>query len=90
MARLIWGVENLVVEDGEVQCETKANWVSGSQVGLGDFGGVLVCLEGLVCGGLSLVAESELSEVAVVVAFPVIDVSADVALRLRKSSHILW
>jgi hypothetical protein len=34
---------------------------------LGDFCSVRVCIKGLVCRGLSLVAESELSEVAGVI-----------------------
>jgi hypothetical protein len=72
VARLVWGVEDLVIEDGEVEGETKADWVGWSKVSLGHFGGVLVCLEGLVGGGRSLVTERKLGEVAVVVALPVV------------------
>lgn len=45
--------------------------MSWCEVGLGNFSGILVSLEGFVCGGGSLVAERKLSEVAVVVALPV-------------------
>jgi hypothetical protein len=44
--------------------------VSWSQVGLSNLGSVLVCLEGLVGRLLSLVTNSELGEVAVVVTLP--------------------
>lgn len=48
MTRLIRGVQDLVVEDGEVEGETEADWVGWCKVGLGNFGGVLVSFEGLV------------------------------------------
>lgn len=41
VACTIGGVEDLVVEDGEVQGKTQANGVSGSEVGLGNIGGAL-------------------------------------------------
>lgn len=90
MASLVWGVQDLVIEDREVEGETQADRVSWSKVGLGDFGSVLVRLKGLVCRDLSLVAESELGEVAVIIALPVNDVSAFVSVSLFKASHILW
>ena len=68
---MVWGIEDLVIEDGEVECKAKANWMSWCKVGLGNFGGVLVSLERLVCGDLSLVAKRELGKIAVVVAFPI-------------------
>lgn len=71
VACLVGRVEDLVVEDREVQSETKADGVSGREVGLGNLGGSLVGLEGLVRGGLALVAGGELSEVTVVVTLPV-------------------
>lgn len=40
------------------------------KIGLSDFSGILVGLKGLVGGRLALVAESELSEITVVVTLP--------------------
>lgn len=71
LASLVWRVEDLVVEYGEVQCETKTDGVGGSKVGCGDIGSGFVGLEGLVGGGLALVSNGELSEITVVVALPV-------------------
>lgn len=71
MASLVGGVENLVVEDGEVQGETQADGVRGRELSLGNLGGSLVRLERLVGGVLALVANGELGEVAVVVTLPV-------------------
>lgn len=45
--------------------------MGGRKLGLGDLGRGLVGLEGLVGGVLAAVAESELSEVTVVVTLPV-------------------
>jgi hypothetical protein len=70
VACLVGGVQDLVVEDGEVEGKAKADWVGGSQVCLSNLGSVLVSLEGLVGGLLSLVANGELSEVAVVITLP--------------------
>lgn len=41
MASAIGGIQNLVVEDGEVESEAKADGVGRSEVGLGNIGGVL-------------------------------------------------
>jgi hypothetical protein len=70
VACLVWGVQDLVVEDGEVEGKTQADGVGGGQVSLGNLGSVLVSLEGLIGGLLSLVANGELSEVAVVITLP--------------------
>ena len=70
VARLVWGVEDFIVEHGEVEGKTKANWVSWGKVGLSNLGSVLVGFEGLVGRLLSLVANGELSKVAVVVTLP--------------------
>lgn len=45
MASLVRGVENLVVEDGEVQCKTEADWMSRSEIRSGDLGGSFVGLQ---------------------------------------------
>ena len=70
MACLIRRVQDLIVEDGEVEGKTKADRVCWRKVSLGDFGGVLVSLKGLVGGFLSLVPNGELSKVAVIISFP--------------------
>jgi hypothetical protein len=70
VASLIRRVEDLVVKDGEVEGETKADGVGGGEIGLSDFGSSLVSLERLVCRLLALVGSGELSEIAVVVALP--------------------
>lgn len=71
VAGLIRGVENLIVEDGEVECEAKTNGVRRRELGLGDLGGGLVGVERLVGGVLAAVANSELGEVAVIITLPV-------------------
>lgn len=75
MASLVRGVEDLIVEHGEVQGETQADGVGGGKVGLGNLGGGLVGLEGLVGRVLAAVANGELGQVTVVVTLPVIKLS---------------
>ena len=70
VAGLIGGVQDLVVEDGEVEGEAKADGVGGGQVGLGNLSGVLVGLKGLVGRLVALVANGELGKVTVVVTLP--------------------
>jgi len=70
VARLIWRVENLVVEHREVKRKTKTDRVGWGKVGLSNFGSSLVCLQRLVCGSLALVTYGELGQVAVVVTLP--------------------
>ena len=92
MASLVRGVQNLVVEHGEVQGETQADRVGGRQVSLSNLGGSLVSLERLVGGVLAAVSHGELGKVAVVVALPVIAASEAGSSRrgLVKGAHILW
>lgn len=71
VASLVGGVENLVVEDREVEGEAEADGVSRRKLGLGNLGGSLVCLEGLVRRVLALVANGELGQIAVVITLPV-------------------
>ena len=71
VASLIGGVEDFVVEDGEVQRETKTDGVSWSKIGAGNFGSVLVRLKGLVSRDFTLVTHGELGQVTVVVSLPV-------------------
>ena len=42
MAGAIWRVKDLVVEYREVESESKTDWVGGSELGLGDIGGILL------------------------------------------------
>jgi hypothetical protein len=72
MASLIRRVQDFIVENGEVKSQTQANWVGWCKVGLCNFGGVLVSLEGLVGRLLSLVTNGKLSKVTVVIALPVV------------------
>jgi hypothetical protein len=71
VASTVRGVQNLIVEDGEVQGETQADGVGGRKLSLGDIGGSLVSLEGLIGRVLAAVANGELSQVTVVVTLPV-------------------
>ena len=95
MASLVGGVEDLVVEDGEVQRKTEADRVSGRQLRLGNLGGSLVGLERLVGRVLAAVTNGELGKVAVVVALPVCGGFALVSeviivLRHAAQTDILW
>jgi hypothetical protein len=71
MASLIGRVQDLIVENGEVKSQTKADRVSGRKIRLCNLSGVLVSLEGLVGRLLSLVANGEFSQVTVVITLPV-------------------
>lgn len=70
VASLVWGVQDLIVEDGEVEGKTKADGVCWGKVSLSNFGSHLVSLKGLVSGLLSLVANSKFSKITVVVTLP--------------------
>lgn len=70
VASLVGGVEDLVVENGEVEGEAEADGVGGRKLALGNLGGGLVGDKGLVGRVLALVASSELGKVAVVVTLP--------------------
>lgn len=50
VAGTIGGVEDLVIEDGEVEGESKTDGVGGGQLGLGNIGGVLWKLNMLAAG----------------------------------------
>lgn len=71
MASLVRGVEDLIVEDREIESKTKSDRVSGSKVGLSDFGGSLVSLQGLIGRFLSLVGGCEFGEVTMIITLPV-------------------
>ena len=92
MAGLIRGVQDLIVEDREVESETETDGVSGSKVGLSDFGCSLVRLKRLIRGFLALVGSSELSEVAVVVTLPetILEEFEEGVGRLTSCDRRLW
>ena len=71
VASLVRRVEDLVVEDREVKGQAETDGVSRCKVGLSDFGGRLVGLQGGVGRSLAVVANSELGKVTVVVTLPV-------------------
>jgi hypothetical protein len=70
VASLVGGVQDLVVEHGEVEGESETDRVGRGKLSLSNLGSSLVGLKGLVGGVLALVANSELGEVAVVVTLP--------------------
>lgn len=70
MASLIGRVQDLVIEDGEVQCETETDRMSWGKVGCGNFGGRFVGLQGLIGRDLTLVTKCKLSKVTMIVALP--------------------
>jgi hypothetical protein len=70
VASLVGSIQDLVVEDGEVERKTQTDRVRRRQLSLRNLGSGLVCLERLVRRVLSLVANGELGEIAVVVALP--------------------
>lgn len=45
MASLIWGIQDLVIEDGEIQGETETNGVGGCKISGGNLGGSFVGLQ---------------------------------------------
>jgi hypothetical protein len=71
VASLIGRIEDLIVEDREVEGETKTDRVGWGEVSAGNFGGVLVGFEGLVGRDLALITHGELRQVTVVVSLPV-------------------
>lgn len=98
MAGTIGGVQDLVVEDGEVQGETETDGVGGSKVGLGNLSGGLVGLKGSIGGTLATVADGELGKVTVVVTLPIrrgetrqswIAIASRVGTAW-VATHILW
>ena len=89
LASLVGGVEDLVVEDGEVQGKTETDGVGRGQAGGGDLSSSLVGLERLVGRGLALVANGELGKVTVVVTLPVTKVSLCSQCRYRGSRWAL-
>ena len=90
VAGLVWGVQDLVVEDGEVEGQAKADGMGRGQLGLSNLCGSLVSLQGLVGGVLATIADGELGEVAVIIALPA-GALAQQRTRYREGlTYILW
>ena len=70
VASEVGSVHDLIVEHREVEGQTKTDGVSGSQIGLGNLGSVLVGFKRFLRRLLALVADGELGQVAVVVTLP--------------------
>ena len=71
MTRLVGRVEDLVVENREVQCQTQTDWVGRSKIGSSNLGSSFVSLQRLVGRSLALIAKSKFSEITVIVTLPV-------------------
>ncbi len=65
LARLLWRVEDLVVEDGEVERQSQADGVRGLHLRLGDLKGLLVRLLGVLQHAVAVVAGGNLGQVSV-------------------------
>ena len=65
-AGLLMVVHNFVVEDGEVECESKSNWVASVQA-LGSLLCEVVVLEGTMLDGVELISGGALGDVSIVV-----------------------
>jgi hypothetical protein len=72
VASLIGGVQDLVIEDREVQGQTKTDWVCWGEISLSNFGSILVSFKRLVGRSLSLLGNSELGEISMIVTLPTI------------------
>jgi hypothetical protein len=81
VAGLVRGVEDLVVEDGEVEGKAKTDRVSGRELRLRNLGSSLVSLKRLVGRVFALVANGKLGEVAVVVTLP---------MGMSVTNHETW
>lgn len=70
VASLIRGVQDFIIKHGKVERQSEADGVGWGKVSLRDFGCIFVGLQRFVGGFLALVAEGELSQVAVVITLP--------------------
>lgn len=66
----VWGVEDLIVEDREVESQSESDWVGRCQFRVGDIAGRLVRDQAALGGLLPVVAGGKLGSVPVVVALP--------------------
>jgi hypothetical protein len=87
VASLVRGVEDLVVEDGEIEGETQADGVRRRQLSLRNLGGSLVGLERLVGGVLAAVTDGELGEVTVIVTLPIVEELGTANATRNKASN---
>jgi hypothetical protein len=70
VAGTVGGVENLVVEDGEVESKSKTDGVSWGQFGLCDFCGALVGFMSTGSSLLARIASSKLCKITVIISLP--------------------
>ena len=69
LAGLVGGVEDLVVEDGEVERQTEADGMRRLHLGFRNFKGLLISLLRIVQHGCSAVSYSNFGKVPVIIAF---------------------
>lgn len=70
MASLIGRIENLIVKDGEIKGQTKADWMSRCEIRLGNLRGILISLQGLIGRLLAPLSRSEFGEITMIISFP--------------------
>ena len=69
LASLLGRVEDLVIEDGEVERQTEANWMRRLHLGLRNFKGLLVSLLRIIQHGRAAVSYGNFGKVPVIIAF---------------------
>ncbi len=91
VAGLIGGIEDLVVENREVQCEAEADGMGWSEIGRGYLGGRFISFQRLVGRILALIADGKFGQIAVIVTLPVIAFSNLTSLVTNRliSAYIL-
>ena len=67
---MVRGVQDLVIEDGEIQGKTKTDGMRWSELGGRNFSRSLVGLQGFVGRYLALIAKSKFREITVIVTLP--------------------
>jgi hypothetical protein len=70
LARLVWAVQDLVVEHGKVEGESKTDGMGRWDLGDGDLPGIFVRCERLVSAVLAQIARGDFGEVAMIISFP--------------------
>lgn len=56
VASLVWGIEDFVVENGEVESKTKTDWVRRWEISASNLGSILVRFQRFVGRSFALVA----------------------------------
>jgi hypothetical protein len=89
MASTVGTVQDLVVENGKVQCQTKTDGMRRRELSDGDIRSSLVGLKRLVSAVLALIAGGELGEITVVVTHPR-ETTLERQITSLEATHILW